>query len=74
VMIWCDTPWVRVKPHHGSELIFSHVEAGDNGVSGVIGHVSAVKRGNRDELEVHRAKGHVPFHPASTWLKINSLP
>ena len=23
VMIWCDTPWVRVKPHHGSELIFS---------------------------------------------------
>ena len=22
-----------------------------------------MKRGNRDELEVHRAKGHVPFHP-----------
>ena len=63
VMIWCDTPWVRVKPHHGSELILSHVEAGDNSVSGEIGHVSAVKRGNRDELEVHRAKGHVPFHP-----------
>ena len=33
VMIWCDTPWVRVKPHHGSELILSHVEAGDNSVS-----------------------------------------
>ena len=63
VMMWCDTPWVRVKPHHGSELILSHVEAGDNSVSGDIGHVSAVKRGNRDELEVHRAKGHVPFHP-----------
>ena len=60
VMIWCDTPWVRVKPHHGGELILSHVDAGDNSVSG---HVSAVKRGNRDELEVHRAKGHVPFHP-----------
>ena len=44
VMIWCDTPWVRVKPHHGSELILSH-EAGDNSVSGEIGHVSAVKRG-----------------------------
>ena len=53
VMIWCDTPWVRVKPHHGSELILSHVEAGDNSVSGDIGHVNAVKRGNRDELEVH---------------------
>ena len=60
VMIWCDTPWVRVEPHHGGELILSHVDAGDNSVSG---HVSAVKRGNRDELEVHRAKGHVPFHP-----------
>eukprot|EP00434_Breviolum_minutum_P044341 symbB.v1.2.039593.t1/scaffold6673.1/size16291/1 len=34
VMIWCDTPWVRVKPHHGSELILSHVEAGDNSVQG----------------------------------------
>ena len=63
VMIWCDTPWVRVKPHHGSELILSHVEAGDNSVSGDIGHVNAMKRGNRDELEVLRAKGHVPFHP-----------
>ena len=57
---WCDTPWVRVKPHHGGELILSHVDASDSSVSG---HVSAVKRGNRDELEVHRAKGHVPFHP-----------
>ena len=60
VMIWCDTAWVRVKPHHGGELILSHVDAGDSSVSG---HVSAVKRGNRDELEVPRAKGHVPFHP-----------
>ena len=28
VMMWCDTPWVRVKPHHGSELILRHVEVG----------------------------------------------
>ena len=25
VMIWCDTPWVRLKPHHGSELILSQL-------------------------------------------------
>ena len=42
----------------------SHVaEAVDDSVSGEIGHVQAVKRGNRDELEIHRAKGHMPFHP-----------
>ena len=64
VLVWCDTPWVRVKPHHGSELVLSHVDgAVDDSVSGEIGHVQAVKRGNRDELEIHRAKGHMPFHP-----------
>ena len=47
------------EPHHGSELVLSHVdEAVDDSVSGEIGHVQAVKRGNRAELEVHRAKGH----------------
>ena len=35
VLVWCDTPWVRVKPHHGSELVLSHVdEAVDDSVSG----------------------------------------
>ena len=53
VLVWCDTPWVRVKPHHGSELVLSHVEAVDDSVSGEIGHVQAVKRGNRNELEIH---------------------
>ena len=63
VLVWCDTPWVRVKPHYGSELVLSHVdETVDDSVSGEIGHVHAVKRGNRDELEIHRAKGHMPFH------------
>ncbi len=64
VLIWCETPWVRVKPHQGNELILSHVEeAVDDGVSGEIGHVHAVKRSNQDELEIHRAKEHLQFHP-----------
>ena len=59
-MIWCDTAWVRVKLH-GGELILSHVEAGDNSVSEDIDHVSAVKRGNRDDGSL-QGKEHVPFH------------
>ena len=75
VMIWCDTPWVRVKPHHGSELILSHVEADDNSVSGDIGHVSAVKRGNRDELGSSQGKRGM-FHftqIVSTVLKLREF-
>ena len=66
----CETPSCS------SDLILSHVEAGDNSVSGEIGHVNAVKRGNRDELEVHIIGQKGMFHfiqIASTVLKLREF-
>ena len=60
---WCDTPWLKVLPHFGKELLMnSTMEENPEEDVPLIGHVSGVKC-NRDDLEAHRAKGHAPFHP-----------
>ena len=66
-VIWCDTPWLKVKPHFGKELVLQvsqQIGLGQDVTDdfNVTGHVCGIDRKNRDELEIHRAKGHMPFH------------
>ena len=68
--LWCDTPWVKVFQHSGSDFLLAvppsdqssqpaqHDDAGDDA-----GQLFGLKRRNVDELHIHRAKGHMPFHP-----------
>ena len=60
-VMWCETPWVKVFPHHGKELLLPNVDLGDSLTGGHVCGIGGLK--NRDELEVHRSKGHIPFHP-----------
>ena len=61
-MIWCETPWLKVKPHFGKELVLQVRQKGEvDHVSDLTGQLCGLKGRHQDELEVHRAKGHMPF-------------
>ena len=59
VIIWCDTPWVRV-------------EANDNSVSGDIGHVSAVETGMNWKFTGQKGMFHF-IQIVSTVLKLREF-
>ena len=61
--IWCDTPWIRVIPHSEGELLLPSSDSGDPAPISSVGHVAVVSQKTKEDLEVHRAKGHMPFHP-----------
>ena len=66
-VIWCDTPWLKVKPHFGKELVLQvsqqvGLEQDVTDDFTATGHVCGIDRKRKDELEIHRAKGHMPFH------------
>ena len=63
--MWCDAPWIRVLPHSDHELLVPP-DSSDGSVLAAIetnGHVAAVSQRTKEDLEVHRARGHVPYHP-----------
>ena len=60
--MWCDTPWIRVLPHSDGDLLMPD-ESTESGPMASEGHVAAVSQRTKEDLEAHRAKGHVPFHP-----------
>ena len=63
--MWCDTPWIRVLPHSDHELLVP-ADSSEGSVLAAVeanGHVAAVSQRTKDDLEVHRARGHVPYHP-----------
>ena len=63
--MWCDTPWIRVLPHSDHELLVPP-DSSDGSVLAAVetnGHVAAVSQRTKEDLEVHRARGHVPYHP-----------
>ena len=63
--MWCDTPWIRVLPHSDHELLVPE-EASDGSMMAAVeanGYVAAVPQRTKEDLEVHRARGHVPYHP-----------
>ena len=60
--MWCDTPWIRVLPHSDGDLLMPD-ESTESGRMASEGHVAAVSQRTKEDLEAHRAKGHVPFHP-----------
>lgn len=61
-LMWCETPWVRVFPYHGTEVVWetedSSLGTQLNALKRVVGPLSA------EELQIHRIKGHNPFHPS----------
>ena len=65
--IWCDTPWIKVLDSSGHDQMLTLFEEGvyeqDVATSASVGHVAVLSRRTQEELEVHRTKGHVPFHP-----------
>ena len=63
--MWCDTPWIRVLPHSDHELLVPP-DSSDGSMLAAVeanGHVAAVSQRTKEDLEVHRARGHVPYHP-----------
>ncbi|CAE7200879.1 unnamed protein product [Symbiodinium sp. CCMP2592] len=61
--IWCDTPWIRVIPHSEGDLLLPSDASVDPAPISSIGHVAVVSQKTKEDLEIHRAKGHMPFHP-----------
>ncbi|CAE7835037.1 unnamed protein product [Symbiodinium sp. CCMP2592] len=61
--IWCDTPWIRVIPHSEGDLLLPSGDSVDPAPISSIGHVAVVSQKTKEDLEIHRAKGHMPFHP-----------
>ncbi|CAE7038113.1 unnamed protein product [Symbiodinium sp. CCMP2592] len=61
--IWCDTPWIRVIPHSEGDLLLPSGDSVDPALISSIGHVAVVSQKTKEDLEIHRAKGHMPFHP-----------
>ncbi|CAE7244902.1 unnamed protein product [Symbiodinium sp. CCMP2592] len=61
--IWCDTPWIRVIPHSAGDLLLPSDASVDPAPISSIGHVAVVSQKTKEDLEIHRAKGHMPFHP-----------
>ena len=65
--IWCDTPWIKVLDSSGHDQMLALFEEDvceqDVATSASVGHVAVLSRRTQEELEVHRTKGHVPFHP-----------
>ncbi|CAE7624330.1 unnamed protein product [Symbiodinium sp. CCMP2592] len=61
--IWCDTPWIRVIPHSEGDLLLPLDASVDPAPISSIGHVAVVSQKTKEDLEIHRAKGHMPFHP-----------
>ena len=59
-MIWCETRWLKVKPHFGNEI---PLQISVTGTEVESGQICGIDRKQLDELEVHRSKGHTPFHP-----------
>ena len=61
-MFWCDTPWLKLEPYHGESVRFVQ-QVSCHDVEETKQTLQAIRRGEQDEMEVHRLKGHVPFHP-----------
>ena len=59
-MIWCETPWLKVQPHFRNEIPLQSCVTGSEVETG---QLCGIDRKQLDELEVHRSKGHTPFHP-----------
>ena len=61
----CDTPWIHVLPHSEGDLLLPSDESNKSLLQSVphVGHVAVVSQKTKEDLEAHRANGHVPFHP-----------
>ena len=57
--VWCDTPWIRVRPYEGNEY---RLPEEDPAVPGSM-KVSAL---TAEQMTAHRLRGHTPYmsHPA----------
>ena len=60
VLLWCDTPWVKVFPYHGSNLVWENQAVSSGRQLGALKRMPITP----EELQIHRIKGHNPFHPA----------
>ena len=55
--VWCDTPWIRVRPHEGNEY---RLPEEDPAVPGSM-KVSAL---TAEQMTAHRLRGHTPYEPS----------
>ena len=62
-VFWSDTPWVQFFPYHGDGIRFVPEPCLDMSAVGEVQSLNPVVRSRNEEMEVHRARGHVPFDP-----------
>ena len=55
--VWCDTPWIRVKPYEGNEYRLPEEEP-------VVPNSMKVSALTAEQMTAHRLRGHTPYEPS----------
>ena len=55
--VWCDTPWIRVKPYEGNEYRLSEEDP-------VVPKSMKVSALTAEQMTAHRLRGHTPYEPS----------
>ena len=55
--VWCDTPWIRVKPYEGNEYRLPEAEP-------VVPNSMKVISLTAGQMTAHRLRGHTPYEPS----------
>ena len=59
--VWCDTPWIRVKPYEGNEYRLPEEDP-------VVPKSMKVSALTAEQMTAHRLRGHTPYEPSMLFL------